>query len=86
MRLKGTLGKFPLNRAFLNRDCNGGATIIIPIQELLVLGGTSQSRGNSFLVDCREQTHRCNRLRDLLEECQPLGVSSISSIPYRFRV
>ncbi|CAE7227641.1 unnamed protein product, partial [Symbiodinium sp. CCMP2456] len=26
--------------------------------------------GNSFLVDCREQTHRCNRLRDLMEECQ----------------
>ncbi|OLQ10829.1 hypothetical protein AK812_SmicGene5419 [Symbiodinium microadriaticum] len=25
---------------------------------------------NSFLVDCREQTHRCNRLRDLMEECQ----------------
>ncbi|CAE7250461.1 unnamed protein product [Symbiodinium sp. CCMP2592] len=32
--------------------------------------GAFKSMRNSFLVDCREQTHRCNRLRDLMEECQ----------------
>ncbi|CAE7299841.1 unnamed protein product, partial [Symbiodinium pilosum] len=32
--------------------------------------GAFKSMRNSFLVDCREQTHRCNRLRDLMDECQ----------------
>ena len=39
--------------------------------------------GNSFLVDCREQTHRCNRLRDLMEECQPLGHAAKNGVAPR---
>mmetsp|Transcript_38375 Transcript_38375/g.114643 ORF Transcript_38375/g.114643 Transcript_38375/m.114643 type:complete len:115 (-) Transcript_38375:132-476(-) len=27
---------------------------------------------DAYLADCREQTRRCNRLRDLLGECQDL--------------
>eukprot|EP00930_Biecheleria_cincta_P053507 TRINITY_DN39026_c0_g1_i1.p2 TRINITY_DN39026_c0_g1~~TRINITY_DN39026_c0_g1_i1.p2 ORF type:complete len:116 (+),score=22.40 TRINITY_DN39026_c0_g1_i1:36-383(+) len=32
--------------------------------------GSFRNMRDSYLMDCREQTHRCNRLRDLIEECQ----------------
>eukprot|EP00931_Biecheleriopsis_adriatica_P058537 TRINITY_DN34884_c0_g1_i1.p1 TRINITY_DN34884_c0_g1~~TRINITY_DN34884_c0_g1_i1.p1 ORF type:complete len:124 (+),score=28.88 TRINITY_DN34884_c0_g1_i1:44-415(+) len=38
--------------------------------------GAFRSMRDSYLVDCREQTHRCNRLRDLLEECQQACVAA----------
>mmetsp|Transcript_79042 Transcript_79042/g.218782 ORF Transcript_79042/g.218782 Transcript_79042/m.218782 type:complete len:119 (+) Transcript_79042:64-420(+) len=32
--------------------------------------GAFRTMRDAYLSDCREQTRRCNRLRDLLEECQ----------------
>mmetsp|Transcript_15957 Transcript_15957/g.35140 ORF Transcript_15957/g.35140 Transcript_15957/m.35140 type:complete len:114 (+) Transcript_15957:30-371(+) len=32
--------------------------------------GAFRNMRDSYLADCREQTQRCNRLRDLMDECQ----------------
>ncbi|CAJ1354310.1 unnamed protein product [Effrenium voratum] len=32
--------------------------------------GAYRKMRDCYLADCREQTQRCNRLRDLMDECQ----------------
>eukprot|EP00435_Cladocopium_sp_Y103_P034269 s643_g8.t2 len=39
--------------------------------------GAFRSMRDCYLADCREQTQRCNRLRDLMDECQRLGEQSM---------